>query len=135
MTNAQNGVTAAGRPSLAMSVMVAGAGHVAARIWCRTTATVAERIVNPTVAWFRLGRDMAELSRLDERALRDVGVNHADFAAIRDGTFERANMLSEERIVFNPDAGREPTRRPDAPDFFRPFGPDARWYLHCWFGD
>lgn len=135
MTNAQNGVTTAGRPALTVGVMVAGAGHVAANLWCRTAATVAERIVNPGITWFRLGRDMAELGQLDARELRDIGVNRADFAAIREGRFERADVLSEERIHFNAEAGREPAVRPEAPDFFRPFGPDARWYLHCWFGD
>ena len=135
MMNAQNGATAAGRSSPTMSLMVASAGHVCARLWCRTTAAVAEHIVNPSIAWLRLGRDMAELGELDARELRDLGVSHADFPAIREGIFERANVTSEERIHFNPESRREPAAKSETTDFFRPFGPDAQWYPHCWFGD
>jgi len=134
MMGAQNGMTA-GRPSLTMSSMMAGAARLVARLWCRATSVTAERVVDPAIAWKRAGREIAELRQLGERELRDIGIGRADFAAIRRGTFERPAAGAEERIIFHPEAGREPAGKPEAPDFFRPFGPDARWYLHCWFGD
>ncbi len=131
MTNAQNGVTSS---RTAFSRDVGGGGRRGADLVPdRRGGGRSPR--EPCHRRFRLGRDMSELAQLDARALQDVGVTHADFAAIREGRFERANVLSEERIIFNPEAGREAAGKPEAADFFRPFGPDAQWYPHCWFGD
>ena len=80
---------------------------------------------------------MTELGRMDARELRDMGVHQADFDAIRQGTYERASLLSAERIVFNPESTRE--RVADAEqertDSFVPFTPDQNWFCKWWLGD
>jgi len=54
-------------------------------------------LIRPIKTRLRLDRDIAELRCLDERDLRDIGINRTDIAAIRAGTFERASSDSAER--------------------------------------
>ena len=54
-------------------------------------------LMRPIKTRLRLDRDIADLRCLDERDLRDIGINRTDIAAIRAGTFERASSDSAER--------------------------------------
>lgn len=137
MTNAQNGVTMVARPHLSMGLRGADATPFAIRFWQRVAAMAVSYAITPVTGWLRLNREMAELGQMDARELRDMGVNHADFPAIREGTFHRTSVLSGERIVFNPESMRERNAEAEKQpmEFFAPFAPGENWYGKWWFGD
>ena len=99
-------------------------------------------IVLPARAWLRLQREMAELSRLEERDLADLGITRGDFAAIRSGAFTRDEQQAELRpLVFRPIVGpledEEPksTRAQETLPIFLPFGSDPSWFERYWYGE
>ena len=54
-------------------------------------------LIRPIKTRLRLDRDIAELRCLDERDLRDIGINRTDIAAIRAGTYKGASSDQAER--------------------------------------
>ena len=74
--------------------------------------------------WMRLDRDDLELAGMDYRDLRDIGINRADIAAIRAGTYKRASSDNADRIVFCPEAGKPAMRTLTGPG---PGSPTMGW--------
>jgi len=54
-------------------------------------------LIRPLKMRLRMARDTAELHRLDDRDLRDIGISRTDIAAIRAGTYKRASSEIPER--------------------------------------
>lgn len=137
MTNAQNGVTMAARSHLSIGMRGADGTRLASRFWQQAAGMVVSYAITPVATWMRLNREMTELGRMDARELQDMGVHQADFDAIRQGTYERASLLSAERIVFNPESTRErvANAEQERTDFFVPFTPDQNWFCKWWLGD
>ena len=59
------------------------------QVWVQVLRAFDSILVRPIKAWVRLDRDVRELRSLDDRDLRDIGINRVDIAAIRAGTYKR----------------------------------------------
>ena len=53
-------------------------GAVPRQLGRRTTRSIAGRVLATCREWRRRARDRAQLARLDDRMLRDIGINRAD---------------------------------------------------------
>jgi uncharacterized protein YjiS (DUF1127 family) len=80
------------------------------RVWGRVLQAFDSMLVQPLKTLMRLERDALELRGMDDRDLRDIGVNRIDIAAIHAGIYMRASSNDAERIVFCPKAGIPVTR-------------------------
>ena len=92
--------------------------------------------------WRRRRHELAELMRLDDRDLADLGIARGDFSAIVAGTYQRdgdafqtvrpLTFVRDEDIA--PPRPRKPEMLP-VPSLFWPFWPQPSWYERYWMGD
>lgn len=106
---------------------------------------VREHSVQRFQDWRRRRRELAELMRLEDRDLADLGIARGDFRAIVDGTYSREadafahaparplSFVRDEDIA--PVPRPEGTGMPSAPALFWPFFVQPSWYERYWLGD
>lgn len=79
------------------------------RFWATIARVFDRRLVRRLDGWVRVDRATSELDGMSDRELRDLGINRADIAALRAGTYKRGSTDETERIVFRPEAGKPVT--------------------------
>ncbi len=117
--------------------------HEGIRAFLDTTSrAVREHAVQRFQDWRRRRRELAELARLDDRDLADLGITRGDFRAIVAGTYRRdADAFQPGRtLMYVHDADITPPQptRPEIlplPSLFWPFWPQPSWYERHWLGE
>ena len=67
------------------------------QVWVKVLRALDSILVRPLKTWIRLDWDVSELRGLDNRDLRDIGVNRVDIARIRASTYRRGSADNAER--------------------------------------
>ncbi len=83
----------------------ASAAHTDRGIFAQVKRVVTE-LTQPVRAYLRSRRTMAELSRLDERTLADIGLNRGDIPAIAQGRVAFEHLVAGFTMRFEREAGR-----------------------------
>lgn len=107
---------------------------------------VGSQAIDRLERWSRRRALFAELSRMSDRDLADLGIGRGDFPAILDGTYQREEtafipakqearpltFVRDEEDVAGPSGRGEGF---PLSGFFFPFGPRPDWYSRHWLGE
>ena len=104
--------------------------------------TLRGQVVQRVQDWRRRRHELAELMRLDDRDLADLGIARGDFGAIVAGTYRREGdafqVAQPGRFALDehipPSRPQKPEMLP-VPSLFWPFWPQPSWYERYWFGE
>ncbi len=107
---------------------------------------VTDRSAQHFAEWRQRREQLAELQRLDDRDLADLGISRADFPAIVKGTYKRDEDSFEQAeasplpltYVREVDNAEPRTRKPQPDAFtmvFWPFAAQSSWFDRYWYGE